>query len=279
MATLEIFDVEHGQCSLLSSDSGAHMLVDCGHNGGTGWRPSRMLSARNIRHLDELVITNYDEDHASDLVNLRRAASIGILTRNPTVLGNDLYDLKSSGGMGAGIQALADMTCDFGSSVTRWPDYDGMTYRCFYSDYPGDFVDENNLSLVMVMRWPAAGHLPGFSILFAGDLEVAGWHRLLQRRDFIAEMRKGITVFVASHHGRRNGYCRELFDWTGLSPEIVVISDGGIQYATQETIADYRRHSQGIDFCGQQRRVFTTRRDGRITFTIRPGQTALLSTG
>lgn len=59
MATLEIFDVEHGQCSLLSSDSGAHMLVDCGHNGGTGWRPSRMLSARSIRHLDELVITNY----------------------------------------------------------------------------------------------------------------------------------------------------------------------------------------------------------------------------
>ena len=279
MATLEIFDVEHGQCSLLSSDAGSHMLVDCGHNGGTGWRPSRMLNARNIRHLDELVITNYDEDHASDLVNVRRAASIGILTRNPTVLGDDLYHLKSSGGMGRGIQALAEMTYGFGSGVTRWPNYDGMRYRFFYNDYPADFVDENNLSLVMVMRWPSNLHLPGFSILFAGDMEVAGWRRLLQRRDFVAEISRGITVFVASHHGRSNGYCRELFDWTGLSPEIVVISDGGIQFATQETVADYRRHAQGIDFCGQQRRIFTTRRDGRITFTIRPGQTTLLSIG
>lgn len=280
MATLEIFDVQHGQCALLSSDAGAHMLIDCGSNGTTGWRPSSMLKWRGIGFLDELMITNYDEDHACDLVGVRRAASIGILTRNPTVCGADLYRLKSSGGMGAGIEALAGMTRAYsGGGEPSWPDYDGMTYRLFYNSYPGDFDDENNLSLVAVMRWPGGNGLPGFSIVFAGDMEVPGWRRLLQRPDFVAEMRRGVSVFVASHHGRRNGYCRDLFDVTGVSPEVFVISDCGIQHATQDTIADYRRHARGFWLDGQERRVLTTRRDGRITFTIAPGRTTQVEVG
>lgn len=133
MATLEIFDVQHGQCALLSSDARAHMLIDCGSNGSTGWRPSFELQWRDIGFLDELMITNYDEDHACDLVGVRRAASIGILTRNPTVSGADFYRLKSGGGMGAGIEALAEMTEGFSTAVRSWPDYDGMTCRHFYN--------------------------------------------------------------------------------------------------------------------------------------------------
>lgn len=278
MATLEIFDVEHGQCALLSSDAGGYMLIDCGSNGTTGWRPSTMLNWRGIKFLDELMITNYDEDHACDLVNVRRTVGIGILTRNPTVRGSDLYRLKASGGMGAGIEALAVMTADFTGGVPSWPNYDGMTYRHFFNSYPADFVDENNLSLVAVLRWPGGAGLPGFSIVFGGDMEVAGWRRLLTRPDFKEEMRRGVTVFVASHHGRSNGYCRELFELTGLTPEAVVISDGGIQYATQDTIADYRRHALGFALCDTERRVLTTRRDGSITFHISPGQVTRVTT-
>ena len=279
MATLEIFDVQHGQCALLSSDARAHMLIDCGSNGSTGWRPSSELRWRGIDYLDELMITNYDEDHACDLVNVQRTVPIGILTRNPTVCGADLYRLKSIGGMGAGIAALATMTAEFTNGVASWPNYDGMTYRHFYNSYPEDFDDENNLSLVAVMRWPGGNGLPGFSMVFAGDMEVPGWRRLLQRPDFVAEMRRGVSVFVASHHGRRNGYCRDLFDLTGLSPEAFVISDCGIQRATQNTIADYRRHAHGFWLNGQERRVLTTRRDGRITFMIAPGRRTQVEVG
>lgn len=274
MATLEIFDVEHGQCSLLSSDAGAHMLIDCGHNGTSGWRPSGMLRARGIDRLDELVITNCDEDHASDLPNVRATVPIDILTRNPTIIGNDLYLLKAQGGMGAGIAALADMTSHFAHPVTSWPDYDGMTYSLFWNRYPDDFEDENNLSLVCVMRWPGAPGRPGFAILYGGDMERAGWLRLLQRPDFVAEMHD-IHVFVASHHGRLNGYCRELFEWTGLNPDIFVISDCGIQHATQETIGLYRAHARGIDYDGVVRKVITTRRDGWIRFFIQGGRATL----
>lgn len=176
--------------------------------------------------------------------------------------------------MGRGIAALADMTRDYGTAVSYWPDYDGMTYRQFWNSYPDDFEDENNLSLVTVMRWPGYNCDIGFSILYAGDMERAGWQALLRREDFRAEMRD-ISVFVASHHGRLNGYCRELFEWTDLEPELFVISDCGIQYATQETIALYRRHASGVGHNGQFRRVITTRRDGYVRFRIGPDGASL----
>ncbi len=267
MSILEIFDVEHGQCSLLTSNSGAHLLIDCGHNGATGWRPSDMLRRRDIRQIDELIITNCDEDHVSDLPAVLDTVGVGILNRNPTVGGADLFRLKARGGMGRGIAALADMTRGYGDPVSHLPNYDGMTYHQFWNRYPSDFEDENNLSLVTVMRWPGRNGDPGFSILYAGDMERAGWLRLLQRSDFCAEMHD-ICVFVASHHGRLNGYCAELFDWTGLKPIIFVISDCGIQYTTQETIELYRKHASGLNHGGSERRVITTRRDGYMKFTI-----------
>ena len=48
-----------------------------------------------------------------------------------------------------------------------------LTY--FWNKYPTDFEDENNLSLVVILR----AH--GLTICFPGDMEVAGWRNLLRR--------------------------------------------------------------------------------------------------
>jgi hypothetical protein len=45
---------------------------------------------------------------------------------------------------------------------------------------------------------------------------------------------------------------------------VTIISDGGIQHATQETVQWYRSRTVGFDYDGQTRRVLTTRRDGNI---------------
>lgn len=226
-----------------------------------------MLSQRGVHWLDELVITNCDEDHASDLPNLVATVPIGILTRNPTITGNDLYLLKARGGIGAGITSLANMTDLFQSPIYVRPNYDGMVFKLFWNSYPDDFQDENNLSLVTVLRWPGTNASPGFTVLFGGDMESEGWMRLLRRPEFIMEMRD-INVFVASHHGRSNGYCSELFRLTGLKPDIFVISDSGIQHATQETVAKYSQHAKGYFYNGVLRRVFSTRKDGTMRFDI-----------
>jgi beta-lactamase superfamily II metal-dependent hydrolase len=63
---------------------------------------------------------------------------------------------------------------------------------------PGGVNKANDLSLAVVVQFG------DFKILFAGDLEVTGWRRLLALPSFRHDL-IGITIFVASHHGRENG--------------------------------------------------------------------------
>jgi beta-lactamase superfamily II metal-dependent hydrolase len=255
---LQIFDVEHGACALLSTVNGCHALIDCGHNAKSGWHPSSALPAMGVTRIDELFITNYDEDHVNDLPNLRKTTIIGILIRNPTVSSSQLLQLKSEDCMpGKGMQELIAMTSAYNFPVSAQPNWAEVTFERYWNNYPIDFTDENNLSMALFV------HHPQISILFPGDLEKAGWRKLLQNPSFVASLKR-VHVLVASHHGRENGCCEELFSMTSWSPQVVVISDDYQQYDTQETTNWYRARSFGIPFFGEKRHVFTTRRDGTI---------------
>ncbi len=72
---------------------------------------------------------------------------------------------------------------------------------------------------------------------------------------------------MASHHGRENGYCREVFDHTG-QVAVVAFSDSPVQHATQEMATTYAQHARGIQFNGQTRYVLTTRNDGTIEWNL-----------
>ncbi len=254
---ITIFDVEHGGCALIEADTGARMLVDCGYNATTGWRPSTYLTRRGISYLHELSITNYDEDHVDDLPNLVRSVSIGILTRNPTVSSDQLRYLKREDGIGAGISCLAGMAGSYNQAVAAQPNWGNLSFSRYWNSYPYDFDDENNLSMALLI------HHPQLSVLFPGDLEKAGWKKLLLKPGFVADLKR-VHVLVASHHGRENGCCEELFSLTGWRPQIVIISDDYKQYDTQETVNWYRQRVTGINFHGSIRHVFTTRKDGAI---------------
>ena len=266
---IRIFDVEHGGCALVTADTGARILIDCGHNGTTGWRPSTYLHQLGVRHLEKLMITNYDEDHASDLVNLVKTVSIGVLASNPSVSAADIRKLKKVGGIGQGIDALADLKNRYTASVSgEGADFGNLSALLFWNRYLADFDDENNLSLAVIMK------ADGLTICFPGDMEVEGWRRLLRNPAFVEAIGK-VNIFVASHHGRENGCCDELFSQTGLKPAIVVISDSGIEHATQETVAWYGARAKGIMLNGQTRRVLTTRTDGRVLLNTSPNGTTV----
>lgn len=261
---IQIFDVEHGGCALVTADTGARIMIDAGHNGTTNWRPSGHLHSLGVTHLEQLVITNYDEDHASDLANVLRVVSVGTLFSNPTVSATDLRQLKRNGGIGNGIAALADLKGRYTASVIgAGPNFGNLSLQSFWNRYPTDFDDENNLSLVVILK------AFGLTICFPGDMEVAGWKRLLWNPAFVQAVGE-VNVFLASHHGRENGCCEELFSQTRLSPEIVVISDSGIEHATQETVGWYRNRVRGIHLNGERRHVLTTRRDGRVLIEATP---------
>jgi len=248
---IEIFDVEHGGCSLVTADNGRRILVDCGHNSSTNWRPSQALPARGIQQVDRLIVSNYDRDHVSDLPDLLTNVGVPVLSRNPSVSPELLRAMKAENGMDPGIGTLAYMAGNYYTQDLPVPqDFGDLQISHFWNVYPA-FIDENNLSLVTILRYR------DFGIIFPGDVEKAGWISLLQRADFRAAL-AGVNVFVASHHGRENGYCADVFNW--CSPEIVVFSDGAVIHETQKTTGMYRQHTRGIAFFdGVTRHVLTNR--------------------
>lgn len=256
---IEIFDVEHGSCAVITSPEGKRLMIDCGHNSTKLWWPSIRYYSQQI---EELVIGNYDEDHVSDLQDLMKNSAISYITHNASVSSADLSYLKAENGMGPGIARLrAWMKSVEGQVSAGAPNLGSMRHKYFYNNYPIDFDDENNLSVISFVEWS------GFKIIFPGDLEEAGWKKLLRRSDF-KSMLNHINVFVASHHGRKTGCCDEVFDI--CNPRIVVMSDRDKVFDSQETVSWYANRCQGIRYNGKQRNVFTTRSDGNIRITVGP---------
>lgn len=260
----KIFDVEHGFCAYIIADNWNVILIDCGHNSATGFRPSTYLRNTGCTGIQQLIISNYDEDHVSDFHNLAGSLPVQIFARNRSITREQLERLKLAGGpLGPGIQALLDIHESYNQEVTNPPDFAGIELNFFWNSYP-IFTDTNNLSLVTFLDYR------DLHIIFPGDLEVAGWKSLIQNVSFREHLSK-VNVFVASHHGRESGYCEEVFNY--CSPAIFVISDESKKYDTQEI--DYSKHATGVQWHdGRTRYVLTTRKHGMITISQQPGGNA-----
>lgn len=266
---LQIFDVEHGACSLLTADNNTRLMIDCGHNATTGWRPGTYLNQQSIGVLDMLAITNYDEDHASGAADLLDKVHVSWLLRNNSVSAATIRLLKRENGIGSGIERLAHAIDHVftgpapGAPPMAEPVFQGLTRQVFYSSYPR-FDDENNLSMAVFLKCHGTG------VMFPGDLEKAGFVELLKNDAFKQALRE-TNVYIASHHGRENGCCEEIVPYLA-NAYYVVISDKGYQYDTQKTIPFYSRIAKGGPF-GQEavRKVLSTRCDGRIAFEFNPG--------
>ena len=251
-----IHDVGHGFCAHLWHDNDNVMLWDCGHKLDN--RPSEFLPAAGIRFVHRLFITNYDEDHISDLPYLREKVRIEILHKNSSIRPAQLESLKKqSGPITTAMSSLLSMLNQYTGDVTDPPNFQGVDYETFCCRYLSDFSDTNNLSLVTFLETPMC------NIVIPGDIEKSGWGKLLQNRNFQNRLSR-TSFFIASHHGRTNGYCREVFNY--CRPKAVIFSDGPQKYATQEEATTYAQHASGITFNGRTRYVLTTRNDGSLTW-------------
>lgn len=274
---LQIFDVDHGQCALLTIPFGPNnayrVLIDCGHAvnfRGAPWYPGRHLQSLGVNYLDMLVCTNYDEDHMSGFPDLEACGiTVGCILGNPTVPAGTIVRLKTEGGqnnLGRGIEAVANALAARQSIGWRQvpPDIPGVGMIWSWNPCT-QFNDENNLSLVFTLD------VYGHRFMFPGDLELQGWRHLLETCPPFRTTVAGVEVLIASHHGRRSGLYPEMFSVYGCSPRLVVVSDDYKQYDTQETTGFYGSKASGIyGFRNEQgvRRVLTTRCDGPILFSF-----------
>lgn len=253
---VNIYDVGHGFCAYVRDEvSGANLLFDCGYNEFTGFHPVDEVLAYGP--IGGLVIQNCDEDHLDDLPHLLSVAGplpVSVLFSNPTLDARTLLSLKERP-YGDGLLALLALKRAYSTPL---PAGAGTPGECYISQYCNPyplFTDTNNLSLVTFV------HGPSYSVLFAGDLERDGWELLLLNPAFRRELAL-VRIFIASHHGRENGYCENVF--SHCRPDVVVISDEPMRFDTQDNC--YAEHASGIPWNGgrETRRVLTTRCDGHI---------------
>jgi len=268
---LRIWNVEHGACATLWHESndgrkGKLAMIDSGST--SEWSPSAFIKKEGRDQLDYLIITNADQDHISDLEGLwQKCIKVKSLIRNRNISVDDLQKIKEeSGDLTEDMKRYLEIHGSY-TAPSREPfneSMGGIKYKVFCNKFPR-FKDTNNLSCVVFIEFA------GFGILFPGDLEKKGWLALLERNEFIDAL-TGVDVLVASHHGRENGYCEEVFEY--CKPRVVVISDKPIEHGTQEGMTQsYRQrvinnHADGIPVKGKRRRVLTTRKDGWIEFLV-----------
>src|SRR5262249_40876613 len=104
---LEIFDVEHGACALITTSGDRHILVDCGDNNSTGWEPGNRLRQRGILQIERIIVRIYEEDHLSGYKNLRQGVRVQAFQRNGSITSSQIPLLKRENGIGWGVQALS----------------------------------------------------------------------------------------------------------------------------------------------------------------------------
>lgn len=254
-----VHDVGHGFCAHLKHDNGNVMLWDCGHK--SEYRPSSFLPELGVGRIDRFFVTNYDEDHISDLPNLIQSIPITTFHRNVSIVPQYLRTMKLQGGpLSPAMQSLLAMLDEYNDfsvatalAASPFPNVFFNTYCCSYPE----FTDTNNLSLVTFLN------INGTGIMIPGDIEKIAWEKLLENPAVRQDL-QNVDVFIASHHGRESGYCREVFDY--CSPAVIIFSDSQIQYSTQEMTNAYASHASGMLIDNKLRKVITTRNDGSIWF-------------
>jgi competence protein ComEC len=228
---MTVLDVGQGQSIILQSE-GQTFLVDCGgsYADDAADKAAETLLSMGIGHIDGLILTHYDTDHAGGTEQFLSRIKADMLFL-PTSDGEDtLADRLSTRGGVFLIEKDTVLT------------YDSTQLTIFTSESK----DSGNESSLCVLF--QAGNC---DILITGDRSASGERQLLEKADL-----PELEVLVAGHHGSKKSTCEELLAAT--SPKVVVISVGANNaygHPAQELLE--RLEAQGCI-------IFRTDQDGTI---------------
>lgn len=197
---MTVLDVGQGQCMILRLGD-YHAVIDCGGSDpeDAGELAVRVLHSAGITHIDALILTHYDADHAGGaphflnrlqvdtvyvpMANTERTLSeeIAVQTENLTCV-TSMVQIETSGG----------------------------TIRL----YPPNLTDSSNNNGLSVLATSEE-----YDILITGDLDADAEAELLRTWPI-----PDIELLVAGHHGAKTS--TSYYILSTLKPEIVVISAG-----------------------------------------------------
>jgi len=248
-------------------------MIDCGHDGDFhpiddfqrylpdevgGWRKS----------LRTLVLTNYDHDHFSGLPYLRDNCHIKAVLMPNNLTMAELLSLKPQ--YTQALSTLAEIRGSYTASDDGYaPPYTKRVFSLTQAELKaaGIPIETNHLSQMVFIQYGQT------TVCIPGDLENRSWALMLQKpevRDWLRET----AIFVASHHGRENGYHPGVFDY--CKPNCVIMSDKAIVHGTQEAMSSvYAKHVKGDGIVytpgtgnSVNRKTLTTRNEGHIIVSV-----------
>ena len=176
------------------------LLYDAGPSFRSGGDTGRLVVAPyldylGIDHLDIVVVSHADSDHAGGIASIVRRFPIGASLHGETREAAD-------DGM------HADFACSAGT-VWTW---DGITFRLVHPP-PGTPLEGNDASCVLEV---SAG---GYRALLAGDIEAT-----VERRLIADQSLRAVDLLIVPHHGSGTSSSQAFVDVTG--PRFAVVSAG-----------------------------------------------------
>ncbi len=261
---LRFYDVEHGDCCLILSEKNEAVLIDCGYNSTTKWRPSVGLSKQGFgtrRRLHHLILTHPDQDHLADLPGVLEILKPSNVWQHPQLTMRNISDLKITLSKAQEAYLASRKTASELHPIEVTRNFKSMEVRQFYLPV-GSVRDVNDLSLVTFI---SEGE---FAVCFSGDLTKRGWRLHLKNKAFQYWLRE-TNLFLASHHGRPTGFYEPVYEY--LYPKLIVISDKE-QTKGRKILkrVPYRDHAYGVKLAdGSFRKVLTTRNDGRLRIVVK----------
>ena len=261
-----IHDVGHGQAVHAWTPAGELVVIDLGCS--SAFSPLEWLSGQS-KTIDNLIITHPHGDHIDEFLLIKKMGfKVRQLWRPRWLERKVVYEQNQSTytekldayfemsdrytGKIADNELVGNPAVSGGASITKF-----NSKNCGQSNI-------NNHSGVIVFEYC------GVSVVIPGDNEPASWQELLTQPNFVSAINNA-NVFMASHHGRKSGYCADIFE---KKPNLCVVSDGRVK--DTDARDRYSHHAKGWkvkrrnDLPTEERFCVTTRRDGFIDIEIGP---------
>lgn len=196
-----VIDVGQGQSVLLQQRE-KYYLVDCGgeHAGITADTVANFLMSQGIFHIDGVILTHYDSDHAASVVNLLSCIDADRIY---------MPDRIDSNGIREQIELACPEKICLVDDISVLPIPEGKITL-----YPGNPVIDDNESSVCVLF-----QSQDCDILITGDRSAVG-ERALMKQTQLPEL----ELLVAGHHGSHLATSADLLFET--QPAAVAISVG-----------------------------------------------------
>ena len=277
--TIIVWDVQHGNSTYIRTPNGTQIIQDLGIGSYSeptnGFSPLIYLQNRyKVKYLNQIIISHPDLDHIADILNLKYF-SFQRFSRPHSISVKEIEEKIQS----TNNTYYREIFKRYIQIISEWnfpiqPETDptlpenngGVRFKIFYPVPDISTNRTNNHSLVTVISYASS------KIILTGDNEAPSWKFLLDNSDFVREI-KDTDIFLAPHHGRENGYHKDLFDI--FKPKLTIISDGNV--CDTSATSRYSNISKGWTVWKKEangavnkisRNCLTTRKDGAICIKI-----------